>query len=521
MIVLMVLLTACGWSADDASALPSPDPSLGPWDLLIHGGSVVDGSGAPAFRADLLIRDGVIDFVGRVEPGSVEVAEHFDATGLAVTPGFIDAHAHGDPIADAGFQNFLAMGVTTILLGQDGAGPEAGTLAAHMDEVDGAHPGVNVAYLLGHNTLRRESDVGFGDPGSAGLARMSTLVERALDAGAFGVSTGLEYDPGTRAGMEELVAVARPVAERGGVVMSHMRSEDQDRVEASLAELLEQGRRSGARVHASHLKIVLGSDTTQARRLLSALAEARRDGPGASADVYPYTASFTGLSILFPEWARPPNDYARVVAERRPELAEHLRARVESRNGPGATLFGSGPWAGRTLEEAARETGTPFEEVLIALGPGGASAAYFVMDEGVMATFLRDPWVAVSSDGSPTMRHPRGYGAFPRIIRRFVVEEEMITLEEAVRKMSGLTASIIGLDDQARVETPRGMIRVGWAADLVAFHPDEVRDLADFEQPHRLAEGMRRVWVGGATAWRDGAPVPGPGHGRVIRARHP
>jgi N-acyl-D-amino-acid deacylase len=517
----MVLLSACGGSADDASALPSPDPALGPWDLLIHGGSVVDGSGAPAFQADLLIRAGVIDFIGRVEPGSVEVAENFDATGLTLTPGFIDAHAHGNPLTDAGFQNFLAMGVTTILLGQDGGGPEAATLAAHMDQVDYARPGVNVAYLLGHNTLRRESGVGFGDPGSAGLARMTVLVERALDAGAFGISTGLEYDPGIRAAMEELVAVARPVAERGGVVMSHMRNEDQDQVEASLAELLEQGRRSGARVHASHLKIVLGSDTLQARRLLSALDEARAEGRGASADVYPYTASFTGLSILFPEWARPPNDYARVVAERRPELAEHLRGRVESRNGPGATLFGSGPWSGRTLEEAARETGRPYDEVLIDLGPAGASAAYFVMDEEVMATFLRDPWVAVSSDGSPTMRHPRGYGAFARIIRRFVVEEEMLTLEEAVEKMSGLTALIIGLDDPTRVETPRGEIRVGWAADLLAFRPDEVQDVADFEEPHRLAEGMRRVWVGGVTAWRDGAPVPGPGPGRVIRARHP
>jgi N-acyl-D-amino-acid deacylase len=482
---------------------------------------MVDGSGAPAVLADVLIRDGVIDFVGRVDPAEVEVGERFDASGLVVAPGFIDAHAHGNPVTDARFQNFLAMGVTTILLGQDGSGPEAGTLAAHMDQVDAARPGVNVAYLAGHNTLRRESGVGFGDPEAAGLARMAELVERALDAGAFGISTGLEYDPGTRAEMEELVAVARPVASRGGVVMSHMRNEDQDRVEASLEELLEQGRRSGARVHASHLKIVLGSDTTQARRLLSALEGARREGRGATADVYPYTASFTGLSILFPDWARPPNDYDRVVAERRPELAAHLRERVGSRNGPGATLFGSGPWSGRTLEEAAGEAGKSFEDVLIDLGPGGASAAYFVMDEGVMAAFLRDPWVAVSSDGSPTMRHPRGYGAFPRIIRRFVVEDGTFTLEEAVRKMSGLTASIIGLDDEARVEVPRGVIRVGWAADLVAFRPEEVRDAADFEQPHRPAEGMAAVWVGGRRALSGGEPVAGPGHGKVLRARNP
>jgi N-acyl-D-aspartate/D-glutamate deacylase len=351
------------------------------------------------------------------------------------------------------------------------------------------------------------------------MVRMSGLVAQGLAAGAFGLSTGLEYDPGSRSGMDELAAIAGPVAEVGGVISSHMRTEDADQVEEALGELIEQGRRSGARVHASHLKIVLADDPEQATALLELMARAREEGVEVTADVYPYTASYTGISILFPEWARAPNDYEDVVQERRDQLAEHLRRRVESRNGPEATLFGSGRWSGRTLAEVAAEQSRPFEDVLIELGPDGASAAYFVMNEDVMRALLSDAQVVVSSDGSPTMQHPRGYGSFARVIRQFVVEEEILTLEEAVRKMSGATAAIYRLDDPAVVDPPRGLVREGWAADLLVFEPIEVRDAADFEHPHRLAEGMRAIWVNGETAWRAGQPNSGPGNGKVLRAR--
>jgi N-acyl-D-amino-acid deacylase len=434
-----------------------------------------------------------------------------------VTPGFIDPHAHGSPTSTPRFPSFLAMGVTTILLGQDGSSPDATELAAVMRSVEAARPSVNVGWLVGHNTIRAESGVGFGAPGEAGLARMVALVEGALDAGAFGLSLGLEYNPGSVAGIDELAALARPVAERDGIVMSHMRNEDHDQVEASLEELLEQGRRSGARVHVSHLKIVLGNDLAQARGILDRMAQAREEGPGVTADLYPYTASFTGLSILFPDWARPPNSYESVVQQRRPELAAYLRDRVNARNGPEATLFGSGPWSGRTLAEVAGQLDRPFEDVLIDLGPGGARAAYFVMDEDVMRTFLQDPYVAVASDGSPTMSHPRGYGSFPRVVRRFVQDESLLELEEAVRKMTGLTASILRLDDPSHVEVPRGLLVEGWAADVLVFDPTEVRDRADFEVPHRLAEGMRYIWVNGEPTVVEGDHLGGPGAGRVLR----
>jgi N-acyl-D-amino-acid deacylase len=505
----------------EGSPLPAAQVAVTPnlsnaYDWLIHGGRLVDGTGAPARRADLLIRDGVISHIGVVDPDTLEVTERFDATGLVVSPGFIDLHAHGDPLETPGFENFLAMGVTTILMGLDGTSPPAAEIADHLAAVARALPALNVAYLVGHNTIRLESGVAYGSPDAAGLARMAGLVDRAMDAGAFGLSLGLEYDPGARANMEELVAIARPVAARGGVVMSHMRTEDSGEVAAALDELLEVGRRSGASVHVSHLKVVLGNDPAEAEAMLSAIRTARDEGRRATGDLYPYTASFTGLAILFPEWARPPNDYERVVAARRGELAIHLRERVTARNGPDATLFGTGRWAGTTLAEVARQLDRPFEEVLIDLGPGGARAAYFVMDEKVMGTFLRDPFVAVASDGGPTMQHPRGYGTFPRVIRRHVEEDSLLELEEAVRKMSGLPASILGLDGPAHPPLPRGTLQEGWAADVLVFDPAALVDRADYETPHRLAEGVEHVWVNGQPARVRGRPAGLAGDGRVL-----
>ncbi len=496
-----------------------PPPTNVTYDWLIHGGTLVDGTGAPGYPADLLVREGRIAHIGPLDPAEYEIRARFDASGLVVAPGFIDAHAHGDPLETPEFSNALAQGVTTVVLGQDGSSPRAGEMAAHLDAVEAAGPSVNVAYLVGHNTIRPESGVGFDQADAAGRARMAELVAQAMDAGALGLSTGLEYDPGTQSDLEELAEIARPVADRGGVVTSHMRNEDEDAVATSVAELLEQGRRSGAHVHATHLKVVLGNDPAKAEEILDMMAAARAEGLRVTGDVYPYTASFTGLSILFPDWARPPNDYDTAVRERRPELAAHLRARVEARNGPAATLFGSGDWTGRTLEEVAAEEGKPFEDILIDLGPRGARAAYFVMNEEVMTTFLRDPQIAVSSDGSPEMAHPRGYGSFARVIRQHVVESGDLTLEEAVRKMTGFTASIFGLDDPERTEIPRGLLQEGWAADVVAFDPSDVADVARYDEPHLLAEGFQRVWVNGREAWRDGARSGESPAGRVLRRR--
>lgn len=496
-----------------------------PADLLIVNGRILDGSGAPARRAELLIRDGVIRQILSPEEPELSSLRNsarrvIDANGRMVTPGFIDLHSHGDPSGTPRFENFLSMGVTTISLGLDGSSPGGADVAGWMEQVGRQGTGPNILHLTGHGTLRTLAAAPASAPLPEDVLRnMNRILEAALDAGSFGLSLGLEYIPGRFAGMEELVSLARTVASREGVIMSHMRSEDDDRMEESVRELLEQGRLSGAHVHVSHIKSVYARRSERADAILELLREARREGIRVTADLYPYTASYTGIGILFPEWALPPHSYDEALRTRREELAEHLRQRVQSRNGPQATLFGTAPWAGMTLTEMSDSLGKPFEEVLMdEIGPRGASAAYFVMNEEVMRRFMLDPMVMISSDGSPTMRHPRGYGSFARIIHRYVRQEGLLGLEEAVRKMSALPAATLGLDDPARAGTPRGRIETGFAADLLIFDPNRVRDRATFEEPHLPAEGFDYVIVNGVPVIEEGRAnrkLPG----TVIRRR--
>jgi N-acyl-D-aspartate/D-glutamate deacylase len=517
-VLLIGSVLALGVACGNGGEAPAPEAAPAPYDWHLRGGTVVDGTGAPARPADVLVRGDTIAHVGPVDPDTIDAAQTVDATGLHVTPGFIDPHAHGDPTETPRFRNFLAMGVTTIVLGQDGGSPEAAAFAEHLDAVQAARPFVNVGTLVGHNTLRREAGIGYDAPTAAERRALAGLVEQGLDTGALGLSLGLEYDPGTQARMPELVAAAEPVAARDAVVMSHMRSEDAADIEASVAELLEQGRRAGAHVHAAHLKIVLGDDTSRAAAVLDQMAAAREDGRAVTADVYPYTASFTGISILFPAWARPPNDYDTVRETRGEELRTYLTNRVQQRNGPEDTLFGTGRWTGLTLAEVADSTDRSFAEVLMALGPNGPSAAYFVMDEAVMTRFLAAEHTVVSSDGSPTMYHPRGHGAFARVLARYTGPDAPLRLEDAVHKMTGRTASILDLDDPDR-RPPRGLVREGFAADLLAFDPAAVQDRATFTNPHRRARGMTRVWVNGTATWAADSMAVSEGAGAVVRAR--
>ncbi|HKL15164.1 MAG TPA: hypothetical protein VJ915_05985, partial [Balneolaceae bacterium] len=470
----------------------STDTNQNRYDLLITNARIVDGSGADAFNGDILVHNGLIEEIGTVDTTSRSFGRILNADGRAVSPGFIDTHSHGDPMETPRFDNFLSMGVTTISLGQDGSSPGTGNVSAWMDDVDAEGTGPNILHFIGHNSVRRFVDAPReGDLDSALVAEMQQLISQAMADGSFGLTTGLEYDHGSFADLEELISIAQPVADANGVVMSHLRNEDEDAIAQSVAELVNQGLASGANVHASHLKIVYGDDPQQAEDILSIMYDAReQEGLRVTADVYPYTASYTGISIVFPDWALPPNNYDDVVENRRGELEEYLNYRIALRNGPKATLFGTDPYAGITLEEVADSLGKPFVDVLIDdIGPGGASAAYFVMDDEVMARFLIDPFVMVSSDGSPTMRHPRGYGSFAKIIHTYVMSEELLTLEQAIYKMSGLPAETLGLANRNSVDVPRGLIREGFAADLLIFDPSSVNDTATFENPHSFAEG--------------------------------
>lgn len=479
------------------------------FDIWIRQGTLIDGTGALPTSADILIRDGEIQYIGWVASDRIDAREVIDASHKVVTPGFIDAHAHGDPLHTPDFENFLRMGVTSISLGQDGSSVRVADLVRWLNQVDSIRPGVNIIPFIGHGTIRRESGIDYQEnPADSTILKMCRLLERSFDAGCFGLSMGLEYTPGTYASEEELIALAQIVGARERIIMSHIRNEDDKAVQASLEELLLLSDYSP--VHAAHLKVVYGKGSDRAEEILDLLFGKVQPNP-VSADLYPYTASYTGIGIVFPAWAKPPADYEQVKMERRTELLNFLRNKVGQRNGPGATLFGTAPYAGLTLDDLEEAQGRPYEEILLDIGPSGASGAYFIMDEPLQERLLQHKEVVLSSDGSPTMRHPRGYGSFAKMIETYVVQDSLLRLETAIHKMSGKTAKIVGLSD-------RGILAPGRKADVLIFDPLQVKARATYADPHQLAIGFETVLVNGSIAVRDGEMVAGR-YGECLRLK--
>ncbi len=466
------------------------------WDWLISGGTIVDGTGQEAYNADILVREDSIGFIGEVDPDTLSVQYHIDASGKVVSPGFIDPHAHGNPLGTPEFRNFLAMGITSIVLGQDGSSPSVGSLDRWYENVKQAGPSVNIAVLSGHGSIRRKVGVGKQEPAEQQLRAMQRLLESDLESGAFGMSTGLEYVPGMYAGEKELEELAKVVGRHNGIIMSHMRSEDNDEIEASIAELAALGKY--ADVHAAHLKVVYGSGKERAEEVLNYIESFRTKGINISADVYPYSASYTGIAILFPDWAKTQSEWKSAMDERPAILRRYISDKVEQRNGPDAILFGSGEYSGLTLKEAAVKEGREPVDLLLEIGPQAASAAHFVMGQDLQDRIVAADQVMISSDGSPTMRHPRGYGSFARIISYYVKEKELLSLEEAVYKMSGLAARTLGIEK-------RGFIKMGKKADLLIFSPEKVEDVASFAHPHQLAKGFDWVMVNGVLMRESGS----------------
>ncbi|MDQ3229520.1 MAG: amidohydrolase family protein [Pseudomonadota bacterium] len=474
--------------------------------LLLRDVLLVDGSGKPGRNTDVLVRGERIAHIGSLSRREMRGLRVVEGGGRVLSPGFIDLHNHGDPLAET-FTPYLAMGVTTVVLGQDGrspalagAGTSADSLSSWIDAVDGATPDVNIATLSGHGALRRRAGIDDGTrrPSDAQLARMQAILERDLRAGAFGMSSGLEYVPGRYAETRELASLGPVIARHDGVAMSHMRSEDADDVRDSIRELVAAS--GPARAHISHLKMVYGKGETAAEELLAFIGTLRGAGQPLTADAYPYEASYTGVGIVFPEWALPPTDYAGVLRSRRDELRAWLQQRMEKRGGPTALLFGTGPHAGRTLAQLAAQRNVPFTDILLEVGPEGGQAAHFVMDRVLQDRLLLDPMVAVASDGAPGGSHPREGGTFAKWIQEFVVRTPRVPLEEAVRRVTALPASILGLAD-------RGTLRAGARADLVLFDPARVRANSDYVNPTAMAEGFDLVVVNGQPAYEAGEPV--------------
>lgn len=498
--------------ADAPRAVVSPRTpyrSAEPVDIWIHGGLIADGTGSRPELADVVIDGDRIAHVGDVDP-SLVARKRIDATGRVVAPGFIDAHSHTDSSSDA--RHGFAMGITTHCIGQDGVSPKGG-VSGLVAAANQRPPAANFAPFVGHATVRIAAGVGSRENVTrADLDKMRALIDRAMLEGAFGLSTGLEYAPGRVAKTSELVELARAVAAHDGLVMSHLRSEDDDAIDAALDELVAQGSDAGARVHVAHIKVVYGKGEARAEQLLARMDAARASGVTLTADAYPYEASFTGIDIVFPSWAKPPASYATAKATRLAELRNYLRARVTKRGGPAATVFASGRYAGLSLEAASKRERQLFEDVLIGLGPKGASAAFFVMDPKTQARLVRDPFVMLSTDGGAQSSHPRAYGAFARVLATFVRDNALLTVEEAVRKMSGLPAKTLGIDDE------RGLLRAGYFADVTVFNLAQVRDAATYERPRELATGFETVIVNGVLV-RDAGVWTGKRAGRVLTHR--
>lgn len=519
-----------GLAAESAPPLQSTHERT--YDLWIQGGTVVDRTGGKRYPADVLISDGKIAYLGNTDGAEVQARRTIDARGKIVTPGHIDLHSHGDPLRES-FLTFLAQGITTVVLGQDGvtagyegdpeptleqwrsaqsagsvgsANEAAATLSLWMRQVEAHGSEVNIAALSGHGSLRKIAGVGNApEPTSAQLRVMQNILVADLAAGAFGMSFGLEYPPGRYSQLAEQKVLGDLVGARGGIVMSHLRSEDHDKIGAAIDELLQ----IDAHVHVSHIKIVAGRRAEEAQSILQKFDDARAQGRIVTADIYPYLASASSLRFLYPEWAREESAYDVAVRSRRAELEAHLRKRVQERNGPEAILFVDGPHAGKRLSELAAQLHKPYEKVLIDdIGYGGPAQAHFLMSEVVQNVFLRTDHIGISTDGWPQPGHPRSAAAFVKVLEEHVGPPPKMSLERAVHKMSGLAGQILGLD--------RGVLREGGHADLVVLSPGELRSRATYMQTDLRPSGLDYVIVNGAIALEHGQPAQRP-NGRLLR----
>lgn len=488
----LLLMVAC---SDQQPSAPEDGPDYNiTYDLHISGGTIVDGSGAPSYVGDVLISGDGIAYVGTVDSSKIQSNQSLDATGKVVSPGFIDAHSHGDPLQEDNdrLRSFLRQGVTTVMLGQDGGNPGYSddiTFRDWVDNVNAQGTGPNVATLVGHGAIRRLSGGGEKDKVTPDeQIRMEALLTDGMRAGAYGLNTGLEYVPGRYADAEEMEGLAKVVGATDGVISSHIRNEDDDQVHDSVAELLEQGKY--ARVNVSHIKVVYGKAREQGDAVLRQIREARANGINVTADVYPYLASFGDMSYLYPEWAKREFEFNDAVENRREEFQEFLRAKIIRRNGPGAILVSSGEYSGKTVAEISELTGKAPEDVIIDYGHSGPATAHFIMTKETQDAFITAPDVSISTDGSPTMRHPRSFGSFPKVIEEYVVRDKVMSLELAINKMTGQTAKIFDIQT-------RGILKAGMGADVLVMDIENIKANTTWTDIYAEPSGFDYVIVNG------------------------
>jgi len=502
------------------------------YDWLFRNARVVDGTGDPWFVADVAVKDGRIAAIGHMP--NADADRIVDASGLVLAPGFIDVHTHIEdtilkvPLGD----NFVFDGVTTVVTGNCGGSKV--DLEAWFAELEKEGLGLNVASLIGHNSVRREvmqMENRAATPEE--LARMQELVAKAMKAGAVGFSTGLIYTPGTYAGTDEIVALAKVASRYGGVYATHMRDEG-EKIEEAINEALRVGREADMPVEISHFKIdnklLWGSSV----KTLTMIEKARKEGIDVVVDQYPYDRSSTSLSILLPSWAlaggkeklkerlKDPETRAKIAAEMEKLLREKgyedysyaMVARFE----PDPALEGKTISEINVLRGRKKTLANEILTVMELLNQGGAQMVYHSMSMEDVERIMRHPYTTVASDGGTRVfgegkPHPRSYGTNARVLARFVREKKVLTLEDAIRKMTSLPARTFSFYD-------RGLIRKGMAADLVLFDPEVVEDRATFVNPHQYSVGFDLVLVNGVAVVEDGK-LTGRRPGKVLRHRPP
>ncbi len=516
------------------------------YDILIENGKIVDGAGNPWFFADVAVKDGKIENVSK-KLGS-EAEKVIDATGLVVCPGFIDAHSHGDfnSLVYRDMENVVHQGITTVVAGQCGS-----SLAPLSDEIRGERQrevdarlpngielkltwtsfdeylreeekeglGANVAHLVGHGAIRA---AGMGleerDPTPKELENMKGLTAEAMEAGAYGLSTGLIYPPGIYAETPEIIALAKVAAEYGGVYDSHIRGEGKTLMKA-LDEALEIGEKAGIPVQISHHKVASKSIWGKSRETMKMFEDARTHGVDVTVDQYPYKAGSTSLMTLLPPWVHSGGNAAALERLRDPVQRERMRLEIEEGIPGWENFAGELGWEnvyvtsvktdenkaveGMNMVEVKEHRGAPDEFTalyeLLLEEEGVAGMVIFYGDEDDVKRIMRHPLQMVGTDAGccnvegPFRRgkpHPRHYGTYPRILGRYVREEKTLRLEEAVRKMTSFPAQRFGL-------LGRGILRPGMWADITVFNPETVIDKSTYKEPHRFPVGIDYVIVNG------------------------
>lgn len=537
------------------------------YDIIIRNGKIVDGTGNPWFFADVAVKDGKIDKISKKVLSEAETV--IDATGLVVCPGFIDAHSHGDfnTLVYRDMENIVHQGITTVVAGQCGSSPAPlsdeirgetqkevdarlpdgielkltwDTFDEYLREEEKEGLGANVAHIVGHGAVRA---AGMGldarDPTAKELEKMKELTAEAMEAGAYGLSTGLIYPPGIYAKTPEIIALAKVAAEYGGVYDSHIRGEGKTLMTA-LDEALEIGEKAGIPVQISHHKIASKSIWGKSRETMKMFEDARARGVDVTVDQYPYKAGSTGLMTLLPPWVHNGGNEAALIRLRDPDQRERMRREIEEGIPGWENFAGELGWEnvyvtsvktdenraveGMNMVEVKEHRGAPDEFTalyeLLLEEEGTAGMVIFYGDEEDVKHIMRHPLHMVGTDAGccnvegPFRRgkpHPRHYGTYPKILGRYVREEKTLRLEEAVRKMTSFPAQRFGILD-------RGILRPGVWADITVFNPETVIDKSTYEEPHQFPVGIDYVMVNGVVTIEKGM-YTGAHEGKTLRKR--